>query len=219
MTKKSGRTIRSKRRPSTKHKSRRKATTVHLTGATAKGEVGTVTPAVFIDQAGQPIYAHKTNTAVQSTQGVIEPPPAAAPQGEEAHLAGGAGMRVDSIPMRAPVPITPTVYPDSSQGTVIVQNYVTINIQSEEFSRFNKNIEALFGELRRSNEISGEVRDQLLSELRAGREIITGPKPQRHLIDLLLVKPLKWLIDKSGLAIVSKLAWDALVWLLKMLAA
>jgi hypothetical protein len=114
---------------------------------------------------------------------------------------------------------TPTIYPDSPQGPIIVQNYVAINIQTNEFRRFNNNIEALIAELSQSNEISGEVRDQLLSELRAGREIITAPKPQRDLIDLLLLKPLKWLADKSGSAIVSKLAADALGWLLKMIGA
>jgi hypothetical protein len=33
------------------------------------------------------------------------------------------------------------------------------------------------------------------------------------------VKPLKWLAEKSGTAIVSKLAADALGWLLKMIGA
>ena len=126
-------------------------------------------------------------------------------------------MRADAIVIPAPVPITPTVYPDSPQGTITVQNHITINIQSAEFSRFDKNLEALIGELHGSNEISGEVRDQLVSELWAGREIIGAPKPQRDLIDLLLVRPLKWLIENSGSAMVSKLAGDALVWLIKML--
>ena len=79
------------------------------------------------------------------------------------------------------------------------------------------NIEALFGELRQSKEISGEVRDQIISELRAGRELLHAPKPQRDLIDLLLVKPLKWVAEKSGSAIIGKLAKDALEWLLRML--
>jgi hypothetical protein len=130
---------------------------------------------------------------------------------------GVSGMRADAIVIPAPVPITPTVYPDSPQGTITVQNHITINIQSAEFSRFDKNLEALIAELHGSNEISGEVRDQLVSELWAGREIIGAPKPQRDLVDLLLVRPLKWLIEKSGSAMVSKLAGDALGWLIKML--
>ena len=158
--------------------------------------------------------------AVQSTQGVIEPLPVSnAPlEGRtDARLQGVSSMRADAIVIPAPVPITPTVYPDSPQGTITVQNHITINIQSAEFGRFDKNLEALIGELLGSNEISGEARDQLVCELWAGREIIGAPKPQRDLIDLLLVRPLKWLIENSGSAMVSKLAGDALVWLIKML--
>ena len=160
--------------------------------------------------------------AVQSTQGVIEPLPAAVSNAPlegrtDARLQGVSSMRADAIVIPAPVPITPTVYPDSPQGTIIVQNHVTINLQSEAFSRFANNFESLIGELHRSIEIAGELRDHLLSELRAGGEIITGPKPQRDLIDLFLVRPLKWLSEKSGSAMVSKLASDALAWLIKML--
>ena len=173
----------------------------------------------------------KLSTAVQSTIGEVTPPHALEGAGltvgspkigtpELTEVIAGAGsLRGDSFIMPSPVPITPTVYPDSPRGTIIVQNHVTINIQSAEFNRFNKNLESLIGELHRSNEISGEVRDQLVSELLAGREIIGAPKPQRDLIDLLLVKPLKWLAEKSGSAIIGKLAGDALAWLLRMIGA
>ena len=192
-----------KRRPSTKR-----------VGAKGKGGAFQGLPPSASQQELSP--------AVQSTQGVIEPLPAAVSNAPlegrtDARLQGVSSMRADAIVIPAPVPITPTVYPDSPQGTIIVQNHITINIQSAEFSRFDKNLEALIGELLGSNEISGEVRDQLVCELWAGREIIGAPKPQRDLIDLLLVRPLKWLIENSGSAMVSKLAGDALVWLIKML--
>ena len=163
------------------------------------------------------VSAPEPNAALQSTRGVTEPPPAAvaAPQGGEAQFGGVGNTGIDTIQFAAP--ISPTFYTESPQGTVIVQNHVTINIQGVEFREFDKAMKALIGELRQSNEISGEVRDQLLSELRAGSEIITGPKPQRGLIDLLLVRPLKWLAEKSGSAIIQKLALDALQLLLKML--
>ena len=163
------------------------------------------------------VSAPEPNAALQSTRGVTEPPPAAvaAPQGGEAQFGGVGNTGIDTIQFAAP--ISPTFYTESPQGTVIVQNHVTINIQGVEFNEFDKDMKALIDELRRSNEISGEVRDQLLSELRAGSEIITGPKPQRGLIDLLLVRPLKWLAEKSGSAIIQKLALDALQLLLKML--
>ena len=147
-------------------------------------------------------------------------PPVALRAGAHADLGlstTGVVFRASGTVTPPPVSIVPTIYPDSPQGPVIVQNHITINIQSAEFSRFDKNLEALIGELNRSNEISGEVRDQLVSELWAGREIIGAPKPQRDLIDLLLVRPLKWLIEKSGSAMVGKLAGDALEWLIKML--
>jgi hypothetical protein len=224
MTKKSSRAIRSKRRPSTKRKPRRKSTTARLTGAAAKGEVGAQSGAF----QGLPPSAsqQKLSPAVQSTAGEVKPPevPRAAAGFKKGYgpppfsfMAGVSSMVPDTIILPAPVPITPTVYPDSPQGTVIVQNHVTINIQSEEFRRFNKNFQASIDELRKSNEIWGELRDKLLSELRAGEEIITGPKPQRDLIELLLVKPLKWLAEKSGSAVIAKLALDALAWLSKML--
>ena len=242
MKKKSGRTIRSKRRPSTKRESRREATTVRLKGVAAKGEAGTFAPKVSIplretkifsttnlgpvaateifgdsfDVAGQQIAAsqHKPNAAVQLTQDVIEPPPAAL----GLSTSPPDVIYPPTVTVHPPVsPIAPTIYPESPRGTIIVQNHVTINIQTDEFARFNKNLEGLIGELRQSNEISGEVRDKLVSELRSGKELITGPKPQRDLIDLLLVRPLKWLAEKSGSAIIQKLALDALAWLLRML--
>ncbi len=100
---------------------------------------------------------------------------------------------------------------------MIVQNSITINIQSEPFKQFNANMEKLLDELRRSNEISGEVRDQLLADMKAGREILNAPKPPRGLIELLLVKPLKYLMEKAGSEFISKLAGAALDWLLKMM--
>ena len=148
-----------------------------------------------------PSASQELSAAVQATQGVTEPLPAV--EGR--------------IVIPAPVPVTPTVYPDRPQGTIIVQNHVTINFQSEEFRRFCHNFKSLIDDLRRSHEIAGELRDKLLCELSTGAEILTGPKPQRELIDLLLVRSLKWLSEKSGSAMVSKLASDALEWLIKML--
>jgi hypothetical protein len=151
--------------------------------------------------------------AVRSTAGETEPPkgptiepPPASPE-----------LSTTPPEVRAPIQVAPTIYPDSPHGTVIVNNHITINIRTDEFIQFNTDFDLLIRELRYSNEISGEVRDHLLSELKAGKEIITGPKPQRDLVDLFLVRPLKWLAEKSGSAVVSKLATDALTWLLKII--
>ena len=207
----------------------------------AKGKVRAFQSGAF---QGLPPSAsqRKLSTAVQSTIGGAEPPlplrasaqtieppsadlrvgttaPEVRIQGVGTLVAGSSAVDGTGFVLPAPVAITPTAYPDSPQGAIIVQNHVTINIRSNEFGQFNKNMEALIAELRRSNEISGEVRDQLLSELRAGREIISGPKPERGLVDVLLLKPLKWLAEKSGSAIIGKLAGDALAWLLRMIGA
>jgi hypothetical protein len=156
---------------------------------------------------------------VQSTRGVIEPPPAAiaAPQGAQSHLGGSGGVRADTIHIRAPVPITPTVYPDSPQGTIIVQNFVTINGGSVEFRNFNSTMNGLVNRLSVSNEISGDVRDQLLAEIAAGREILKAPKANRDLIKLLLIEPLTFLAKTVASSVIGTLAGEALEWLLRML--
>jgi hypothetical protein len=249
MAKKKRSTKAQKRRPAAKRASQRTSTTVGLKAVAAKGQaggdgtalgVGVATAAATGNAAGTgrqkgvgafgPGFQRTAfqSAAVQSTIGEVEP---SFPLRAGAHMIGPppASLDLAMTPPGASVQsggalmagssATPTIYPDSPQGSVIVQNYVTINIQGDEYRRFNNNIQALITELRQSNEISGEVQDQLLSELKAGREIITAPKPQRALVDLLLLKPLKWLADKSGSAIISKLATDASGWLLKMIGA
>ena len=182
--------------------------------ASARGKGGAFQSTAFQQTAFDPTRydiaasLRKLSAAMRSTSGEVRPP--------------SAPLDISTSPPEVrvvPPPglITPTVYPDSPQGPLIIHNHITINIRTNEFKQFNTDFELLIRELRYSNEISGEIRDQLLSELKAGREIITGPKPQRDLIDLLLVRPLKWLAEKSGSAIVSKLAADALTWLFKII--
>jgi hypothetical protein len=69
--------------------------------------------------------------------------------------------------------------------------------------------------LHRSNEIAGEVRDQLSAEIEAGKIILKSPKPDRRMIDLLLIQPLKYIIDKGAGAIIADLARAALEAVLK----
>src|SRR5262249_12525791 len=125
-----------KRRPTTKRVAAKSKGGAFQSGAFQSGAFQGLPPS-----ASQ----RKLSAAVQSTQGVvIEPPPAAlnlSATPPEVRIQP-VSVQVDGIVMPSPLPITPTVYPDSPQGTIIVQNHVTINIQSEEFSRFNKNIEA-----------------------------------------------------------------------------
>src|SRR5262249_50577691 len=99
-----------------------------------------------------------------------------------------------------------------------VQNQITINIHSTEFRKFEAKLDELLEAIRRSNEISGEVRDQLKAEITAGRTLLKAPKVDRGWIDLLLMKPLKYIADKGGSAVIGKLATAALDWLLKLLS-
>ena len=129
------------------------------------------------------------------------------------------------MPLRdqaAPVPVTaeahPTVYPAELSGGVTVQNQITINIRSTDFQKFEAKLDELLEAIRRSNEISGEVRDQLKAEITAGRTLLKAPKVDRNWIDLLLVKPLKYVIEKGGSAVIGKLATAALDWLFKLLS-
>lgn len=128
-------------------------------------------------------------------------------------------LEAEGIVFPPPTSVTPTVYPDSPDGKVIVHNNVTINIGSVEFKTFNTKMDALVKQLQvgRSNQISGEVCAQLLSEIMAGREILKGPKPSRDLIKLLLVKPLEFLMKAAAGAIIGDLAGQALDALLKII--
>ena len=150
----------------------------------------------------------KLSPAVQSTVGEVSPSPA---------LLGISTTFPEVIVIPAPIPITPTVYPDSPQGTVIVENYITINAQGVQ--SFNIQMDALVKQLQfgGSNEISGDVCAQILSEITAGRALLEGSNPSRDLIDLLLVRPLKYLAEKAARAIIGTLAGQALEALLKMM--
>jgi hypothetical protein len=111
---------------------------------------------------------------------------------------------------RAAIPIVPTHYPGEPSGTIIVQNYITINTHSDDFRQFSDKVNELILELRRSNEIAGEVRDKLIAEITAGMAILNSPKPDPKLIELFLIRPLKYIGDKAAGAIVGGLAVGAL---------
>jgi hypothetical protein len=125
-------------------------------------------------------------------------------------------------PPPALISIAPTLYPPVAPiGTVIVQNFITINPRSREFVEFDQKLEevlAALAALRGSNEISSEVRDQFIAEITAGRPIITAPKASRDLIDLLLANPLKSIAIMAGTAAVGHLAVQAIDLLEKLIA-
>ena len=55
-------------------------------------------------------------------------------------------------------------------------------------------------------------------EITAGTTLLKAPKTDRTWIDLLLVRPLKYLAEKVGSAVINRLATVALEWLLKLLS-
>jgi hypothetical protein len=139
-----------------------------------------------------------------------------------AQLSGAGGLTADTVQATAdqaelvgrvtgpPIPIVPTLYPREPGGAVTVQNHVTINVRSDEFRELNGKLDELLTLLRRSNEISGEVRDQLAAEIAAGKALLTAPKIDPSLIELLLKRPLTFIVEKASGAVIAATAIAAL---------
>jgi hypothetical protein len=160
------------------------------------------------------------NPAVLSTTEAfvppVPPPPPPVVQNQDIPITTGSTASVETQVIRATISIVPTLYPAEPTGAVIVQNYVTINIHSTEFREFSGNIDEMLAELRRSNEIAGEVRDKLLAEITAGMAILKSPKPDPRLIDLFLKRPLAYIADKGAGVVIGVAATGALALLGKI---
>jgi hypothetical protein len=73
-------------------------------------------------------------------------------------------VRVDELAL------APTQYPsDPTGGTIVVQNFISIDSGGEQFREFNDKIGELLVELGKSNRFSGEVGEKLVAEIEAGR--------------------------------------------------
>ena len=164
------------------------------------------------------------NAALQSTTGEVPPPPVpleevpstvGSPSAEVSFSAQG-GLHADTNIIPAPVTVAPTRYPDDPAAPLVVRNYVRINLRSAEFQQSDTKLDELIRVLRQSNQIAGESRDQLVAEITAGRALLTAPKPDRNLLNVLLLGPLYYLADKAGSAVVGVLADEALHLLLRM---
>ena len=116
-----------------------------------------------------------------------------------------------------PISIVPTIYPQNPDGSITVQNFITINTHSTDFRAFEDTMGQLLAEMRKSNEIAGEVRDKLVAEIKAGMTILNSPKPDRRVIDVWLIRPLKYILDKAAGTVIGKLAGSALELLIKMI--
>jgi hypothetical protein len=115
------------------------------------------------------------------------------------------------------VSIVPTIYPEDPSNFVIVQNHITINVNSAEFREFNAKMNELLVELRRSNAIAGEVGAKLAGEIEAGMAILRAPKPDPKMVDVLLVRPLRYIADKAAGPVIGACALAALAALGKLI--
>jgi hypothetical protein len=136
-----------------------------------------------------------------------------------ATMAGSGGLAGDVTVVPAPILIVPTIYPQEPSGEVIVHNHITINLRRAEFGELNEKLDEIIALLRRSNEISGEVRDQLITEITAGKVLLTAPKPDPKLIELLLKRPLMFIAEKAAGAVIGATAVAALALLGKLTGA
>ncbi len=178
------------------------------------------------DVAAQIAARRKFNPAVVSTTEAfvppVPPPPPPVIENQDIRLTGGSTsirltggstLSVDMQVIRATIPIVPTLYPGEPTGTVLVQNHITINVDSTEFREFSAKVDEVLTELRRSNEFAGaagQVRDQLLAEITAGMAILQSPKPDPKLIDLFLKRPLLYIADKGAGVVIGAAATAAL---------
>jgi hypothetical protein len=131
-------------------------------------------------------------------------------------VAQGAASADAAGTVERPITIHPTIYPQPPGTTVIVINALTINVSGRDYRETRKAITAVIDAVRGSNEMPPEVRNQLTSEMSAGVGILPAPKVDRNLVDLLLVRPLRYVAEKCASVAVAELAKAALKALAKL---
>jgi hypothetical protein len=138
------------------------------------------------------------------------------PQEAEDHAQEAEDRQEVLQPVMPPAPIVEIIYPEEPSGTLVAPNHITVDQGRAEFSEFNTKVDDMLTVLRESNDFSGEVRDQLIAEILAGRTLLMAPKVDPILLERFLSSPLKYIAKKSSEVPIGALAVAMLMLLNKL---
>jgi hypothetical protein len=114
------------------------------------------------------------------------------------------------------VPNLESIYPEEPSGALVAPNHITTDQERAEFTEFSTKVDDLLTLLRETNEFSGEVRDQLIAEILAGRALVGAPKADPILLERFLTTPLKYIAKKSSETAIGELTATMLMLLGKL---
>jgi len=110
----------------------------------------------------------------------------------------------------APLTVMPTPYPRDPTAPLMVDGSPQTDVRSQDFQELNAKLDQIIGLLAGSNQIAGDIRDQLIAEIRAGKALLPAPKPNVDLLKTLLVHPLVWIASAAAGGVIGDLAAQAL---------
>ena len=102
--------------------------------------------------------------------------------------------------------IHPTIYAGGLNGPVVIVNSIEIKIDSSEFQILNRQVTEILEHLRQSNELSSDVQRHLSTEVRAGMELIKTGRTSQEILDVFLLRPLRFIAKEFSAADIRALA-------------
>jgi hypothetical protein len=120
--------------------------------------------------------------------------------------------KVDDVQPPPALSVTPTIYPDQPGSSPVVNNYITVNVASADFSALESTIATLVKALAesKSNTMSSDTAQQLAAEIKAGFELLRAPQASVPLVKTLLVGPLKYVTVTAAGTVIAVSAHGAL---------